>query len=185
MANNVFRGSYIPENTYVSGGASTYEDSNMEGLEDPSGSQDTSCSTTIYFFNTPFSFLATLNILYFSWLANEPIQHQSSWLTIPTKFPYNILKFDSKLREEPSTHVMAYHLWCSLNSLVDDSIWLRIFKRTLTGNVEKWYIVLLGATYRDFSNLTMDFLTHFQLPIQYKNGTGISIIGKNLHFCII
>jgi hypothetical protein len=73
--------------------------------------------------------------------------------------------------EDPNNHVMTFHLWCSSNSLMDDSIRLRLFQRTLTGSAAKWYIELPRASFHDFNSLAMSFLTHFQLPIRYETGT--------------
>ena len=80
-------------------------------------------------------------------------------------------KFEGKSKKDPQAHVMTYHLWCSSNSYVDDSIHLGIFQRTLTGVVAKWYIELPRGTDGDFNLLAMAFLTHFQLPIHYEAGT--------------
>ena len=54
---------------------------------------------------------------------------------------------------------------------MDDSIWLRLFQRTLMGAVTKWYIELPLADFTDFGSLANAFLHHFQLPIQYDSGT--------------
>jgi len=62
-------------------------------------------------------------------------------------------------------------LWCSSNSLNDNSIHLCLFQRTLTDNAAKWYIELKQGTLYTFHSLAMDFLTHFQLPIHYETGT--------------
>jgi len=35
----------------------------------------------------------------------------------------------------------------------------------------KWYIELQRGTFQDFNSLSMDFLTHLQLPIRYETGT--------------
>ena len=35
--------------------------------------------------------------------------------------------FEGMFREDPQAHVMTYHLWCSSNSWVDDSVRLRLF----------------------------------------------------------
>ena len=69
---------------------------------------------------------------------------------------------------------MKFHLWCSFDSLVDDSIGLRLFQQTLMGTVAKWYIESPHNTFIDFSSLARVFLTHFQLPILYE--TGIEIL---------
>jgi len=115
--------------------------------------------------------LATLNFLDLSHLTNDPILHLPHWPAIPTKLPSDIPKFDGRLGEDPSTHVMTFHLWCSSNSLVDDSIKLRLFQRTLTWVAAKWYIELPRGQISDFSAMAMAFLTHFQLPIRYETGT--------------
>jgi hypothetical protein len=95
--------------------------------------------------------------------------HSPFWQVIPAKLPSDIPKFDDKLGEDPNNHVMTFRLWCSSNSLMDDSICLRLFQRTLMGLVDKWYIELQRETFQDFNSLAMDFLTHFQLLIHYKN----------------
>jgi len=55
--------------------------------------------------------------------------------------------------------------------MVDDSVRLRLFPRTLTSNAAKWYIELQCASVNTFDNLVMEFLKHFQLPICYVIGT--------------
>ena len=97
-----------------------------------------------------------------------PIRHNPSWPPIPIKLPSDIPKFDGKQGDDPKNHVMKFHLWCSSNSLMDDSIRLRIFQQTLTGTAMKWYIELLQHSFVDFGSLETIFLTHFQLPIHYE-----------------
>jgi hypothetical protein len=121
--------------------------------------------------NRQLPFLATLDLPDLSHLTNDPIQHAPFWPTIPAKLPSNIPKFDGKPGEDPNNHVMTFHLWCSSNSLMDDSIRLRLFQRTLTGATTKWYIELSRNSFVDFNSLAMDFLTHFQFPIRYETGT--------------
>jgi hypothetical protein len=123
--------------------------------------------------NRQLPFLATLDLPDFSRILNDPIRHSPQWPAIPAKLPSDILKFDGKAREDPNNHVMNFHLWCSSNSLMDDSIRLRIFQRTLTGVVAKWYIELPRGFFSDFNTLAMAFLTHYQLPIRYDIGTEI------------
>ena len=65
----------------------------------------------------------------------------------------------------------TFHLWCSSNSLKDDSIQLRLFQRTLIGSATKWYIELDRSRYSYFSELAMAFLNHFQLPVRYNVST--------------
>jgi hypothetical protein len=121
--------------------------------------------------NRQLPFLATLDLPDLSRLTNDPIHHSPGWPTIPAKLPSDIPKFDGKSGEDPNNHVMTFHLWCSSNSLMDDSIRLRLFQRTLTGSAAKWYIELPRASFYDFNSLAMSFLTHFQLPIRYETGT--------------
>jgi hypothetical protein len=90
---------------------------------------------------------------------------------MPTKFPSDIPKFEAKHNEDPGDHVTTFHLWCSSNSLKDDSVQLRLFQRTLIGSVVKWYIELDRSRYSSFGELAMAFLKHFQLPVRYDVGT--------------
>ena len=87
------------------------------------------------------------------------------------KLPSDIPKFEGKPGEDSSNHVMTYHLWCASNSILDDSIHLRPFQRTLIGIVAKWYIELPWATFYNLIRLATSFLTHFQLPVRYDIGT--------------
>jgi hypothetical protein len=104
-------------------------------------------------------------------LTNDPISHSLVWLVIPAKLPSDIPKFDRNPSEDPNNHVMNFHLWCSSNSLMDDSIHLHLFQRTLIGLATNWYIELPCASFHDFNSLAMSFLMHFQLPIHYEMGT--------------
>ena len=91
-------------------------------------------------------FLATLNLPDFSRLMNDSVSHDPAWLSVPNKLPSDIPKFEGKDGEDPSEHVTTFHLWCSSNSLHDDSIRLRLFQRTLTGPVVKYlYRVTKGG----------------------------------------
>ena len=72
--------------------------------------------------NQQLPFLATLDLPNLSHLTNDPILYNPSWPPIPNKIPSDIPKFDGKLGEDPNTHAMTYHLWCSSNSFIDDSI---------------------------------------------------------------
>jgi hypothetical protein len=128
--------------------------------------------------NRQLPFLATLDLPDLSRILNDPIRHSPQWPVIPAKIPSNIPKFDEKVGEDPNNHVMNFHLWCSSKSLMDDSIRLRLFQRTLTGSAVKWYIELPRGFFSDFNTLAMDFLTHYQLPIRYDTGTEILISFK-------
>jgi hypothetical protein len=123
--------------------------------------------------NRQLPFLATLDLPDLSRILNDPIRHSPQWPAIPAKLPSDILKFDGKVGEDPNNHVMTFHLWCSSNSLMDDSIRLHLFQRTLTGAAAKWYIELPRGFFSDFNTLAMAFLTHYQLPIRYDTGTEI------------
>ena len=77
---------------------------------------------------------------------------------MPTKLPLDIPKFEGKAKECPQNHIMTFHRWCSFNSIVEDSIRLRLFQHTLTGAAAKWYIELPQAKYPDFNSIAFMFL---------------------------
>jgi hypothetical protein len=106
-------------------------------------------------------FLATLHFPYFSRLLNNSICHDPRWPPMPTKFPLDIPKFEGKPDKDPCDHVTMFHLWCSSNSLKDNSFQFHFFQRSLIGGVVKWYIELDSSKYSYFNNLTMVFLNHF------------------------
>jgi hypothetical protein len=116
-------------------------------------------------------FLATLHLPDLTRLLNDPICHDPRWPPMPTKLPSDIPKFEAKPNEDPGDHVTTFHLWCSSNSLKDDSVQLRLFQRTLIGSAAKWYIELDRSRYSFFGELAMAFLNHFQLPVRYDVGT--------------
>ena len=68
---------------------------------------------------------------------NDNVSHNQAWSTVPNKLPSDIPKFESKAGEDPSEHVTTFHLWCSSNSLHDDSICLRLFQCALMGPAVK------------------------------------------------
>jgi hypothetical protein len=90
---------------------------------------------------------------------------------MPTKLPSDIPKFEANPNEYLGDHVTTFHLWCSSNSLKDDSVQLQLFQRTLIGSATKWYIELDCSRYSSFGELAMDFLNHFWLPVRYETGT--------------
>jgi len=102
---------------------------------------------------------------------NDPILHLPYWPPVSSKLPSDCPKFDGKFKEDPQAHVMTYHLWCSSNSYMDDSIHLLLFQRTCIGAVAKWYIELPQSTFHDFNSLAMAFLTHFHLSVGYETST--------------
>jgi hypothetical protein len=67
-------------------------------------------------------YLASLNIPDLSKLTNDPILHDPTWPVMPTKLPSDIPKFEGKAWDDPANHVMTFHLWCSSNNIMDDSI---------------------------------------------------------------
>ena len=75
--------------------------------------------------NLPF--MAHLNLPDLALLTNDPIRDQTFWPPMPTKLPSDIPKFEGKAGDCPQNHIMTFHLWCSSNSIVDDSIRLRLF----------------------------------------------------------
>jgi len=90
-----------------------------------------------------------------------------------SNLPSDIPKFERKQGEVPSTHIMTYYLWCSTTSLIDDSVMLCIFQRSLTKAIAKWYMELEGGSFRSFNDLEMVFLMHYQFPIKYDIGVGL------------
>jgi hypothetical protein len=82
-------------------------------------------------------FLATLNFPCLSKLMNNPVSHDPTWPPVPTNLPLYILKFEGKNGEDHGDHVTTFHLWCSSNSLNDDSIRLILFQCTLIRVVVK------------------------------------------------
>ena len=112
-----------------------------------------------------------LNLPDLSILTNDHVAHDSAWPAVPTKIPSDIPKFEGKPGEDPSEHVTMFHLWCSSNSLHQDSIRLRIFQCTLTRPTVKWYIELPRGAFALFDDLAMTFLNHFQLLVRYDVGT--------------
>ena len=82
-----------------------------------------------------------------------------------------IPKFEGKIVEYPSAHITNFHLWCSSNSLNDDTIQLSLFLITLIGVAAKWYIEFPSIKFDSFGDLANVFLNHFRLPIQYDAET--------------
>lgn len=87
--------------------------------------------------NCQLPFIATLDLRNLSRITNDPLFYLPFWLAIPTKLPSDIPKFEGKSGEDPSNNVMTYHIWCASNSLINYSIILRLFQRTLTGSTTK------------------------------------------------
>ena len=115
-------------------------------------------------------YLASLNIPDLNKLTNDPILHNPTWLAMPTKLPLDIPKFEGKAGDYPANHIMTFHLWCSSNNIMDDSIRLRLFQCTLTGPSAKWYVEEISGSHGTFESLAKAFLTFFQLPVSHDNG---------------
>jgi len=111
--------------------------------------------------NMQLPFVAIIELSDLTKLTNDPINHSHWWSVIPTKLLSDIPKFNGNLGEDMFTHVMTYHLWCSSNSLNDDSIRFHLFQCTLTGTTTKWYIELLRASFDNFNMLATKFLMNF------------------------
>ena len=89
---------------------------------------------------------------------NDHMHHDPTWPSVLIKLPFDIPKLEGKIGEDLGDHVMMFHLWCSSNSLNDDSIQLRLFQRNLTRVAAKWYIELSSAIYDNFLDLATLFL---------------------------
>ena len=114
-----------------------------------------------------------LNPPHLAQLTNDPIHHQDFWPPMPMRMPSHIPKFEGKARECPQNIIMTFHLWCSSNSIINDSIKLRLFQCTLIGATAKWYIELPQAKYPDLNSLAFMFLQYFQLLFRYEEGVEI------------
>jgi hypothetical protein len=124
--------------------------------------------------NTPQTkplFMETLHFPDLSRLLNDPIYHDPGWPPMLAKFPSNIPKFEGKSGEYQGDHMTTFPLWCSSNSLKDNSVQLRIFQHTLIGGATKWYINLAILKYSYFNDLVMVFLNHFHFLVRYYVGT--------------
>jgi hypothetical protein len=126
--------------------------------------------------NILMPYLASLNIPNLTKLMNDPILHDPTWPNIPTKLPSDIPKFEGKPWEDPTNHVMTFHLWFSSNNIMDDSILLRLFQRTLTGSPVKWYVDEKIGSHVTFESLAKAFLCFFQLP--FRHDTGLEILSE-------
>jgi hypothetical protein len=118
----------------------------------------------------PMPYLTSLNILDLSKIANDPILHDPTWPNMPTKLPSDIPKYEGKPGEDLANHVMTFHLWCSSNNIMDDSIYLRLFQRTLTSPLAKWYGEKKSGSHVKFESLDKAFLAFFQLPFHHETG---------------
>jgi hypothetical protein len=148
-------GATIPVGTHSSGAPQPSSSTNIGGPQGPSGTTETSPPSQSSF--APFPFLATLDLPDLSWLKMTlfPMTHHGH-LCHPS-YPQTFLSLTENPGEDPSTHIMTYHLWCSSNSLMDDSVRLHLFQRSLTKAATKWYIELKGGSFRSFNDLAWCF----------------------------
>jgi hypothetical protein len=120
---------HAPESATVLGGnhylVTPQQPSSSMNVEGPQGSSETtktSYPSQYSFAHTLFPFLEMVDLPDQSRLTNDPISHNPLWPTILGKLLSYISKFDGNLGEDPSTHIITYHLWCSSNSLMDDNV---------------------------------------------------------------
>ena len=115
------------------------------------------------------------------WVGNDSSRNKGQHrLTHSQGFPTHsqknhVMKFHVMGSREmiQKNHVMTFHLWCSSNSLMDDSVRLRLFQWTLTGIAAKRYIELPQHSFVDIGSLETMFLTHFQFSIHYEMGINL------------
>ena len=60
--------------------------------------------------NRQLPFIATLDLPDLTRHTNDPISYHPYWPSMPNKLPSDIPKFEGKSGEDPSDHVMTYHL---------------------------------------------------------------------------
>ena len=123
------------------------------------------------FSNMQLPSLYTLELPNLRRLTNKPIQDNLAWTVVLVKIPTDKPKFDGKSKEDSTTHITIFHIWCVSNLLLDDRICLCLFPHTLTGNASKWFIEFPTAWFNNFNALEMAFLTRLKHLVQYKMGT--------------
>ena len=114
--------------------------------------------------------MAGVNLWDLSNLINNPIFHDVTWPSMPTNRPSKIPKFKGKLGEDPSNHVMSFHLWFSSKRIIDDATHFRLFQRTHAEQAAKLYISEQTWAFTNFGVLAKAFLSFFQLPMQHDIG---------------
>jgi hypothetical protein len=132
----------------------------MEGTNPTSNQAQTQIQPTL-------PYMVGLNLPDLTKLLNDVIQHNATLLAMLTKLPSDIPNFEVRARQNPSNHIMSFHLCCSSNSIMDDSIRLWLFECTLTCVDIKWYIDQLVNTHSTFDSTAKVFLIFFQLLVHY------------------
>ena len=79
--------------------------------------------------------------------------------------PSNIHEFEGKQGHDLANHIMEFHLWCSSNSIVANSVRLHLLQRTLTSATTKWSVNISRASHTSFEMIATSFITYFQLLI--------------------
>jgi hypothetical protein len=152
----------------------TYSQGGITNLPSPLQGSGTQKTHTMARINplprSHMSYLDSLNIPDLTKLTNDSILHNPTWPAMPTKLPSDIPKFEGKVGDDPANHIMTFHLWFSSNSIMDNSVRLRLFQRTLTGPSTKWYVEEKSGSHATFESLAKAFLTFFQLPVHHNNG---------------
>jgi hypothetical protein len=97
-------------------------------------------------------------------------------LQCPPNYLWTYQSLKERVGDDHANHVMEFHLWCSSNIIMDDSIRLQLFQRTLTGPLAKWYVEEKSGSHTTFESLAKEFLTFFQLPIFHNNGLELLLI---------
>lgn len=90
---------------------------------------------------------------------------------MPNTLPSNIPKFEGNPREDHINYVRSFHMWHSSNSIIEDTIRLRLFQCMPTRDVAKWYVDKPESTHSNFVTLAKYFFTYFQLPLYYDTST--------------
>lgn len=85
-------------------------------------------------------YMAGLSLPDFNELINDPIHHDASWPAMPTQLCSDIPKFEGIGGEDPTNHVRSFHMWFSSNSIIDDSVCIRLSQCMLIGEAYKWYV---------------------------------------------
>ena len=122
-------------------------------------------------YSTPYlPYMEALNLIYLRKLINDQVSHDSNWPSMLTKLLLDIPKFKGKVVEDPIYHVMSFHLWCSLNRIIEYFVHLQLFQWTLMGPNTKWYVFEPIRTYKTFEGLAKTFLSFFHLFVRHNIG---------------
>ena len=128
---------------------------NFGGSHGPNDGNTTSGTATGTTPTAPLlPYMTGLSLLDFNQLINDPIHHDPSWPAMPTKLPSYIPKFEGLVGEDPTNHVRYFNMWCSFNSITDDSFCLYLFQCTLTKVASKWYVDQASASHTTFATLS-------------------------------